>query len=368
MKAVAGSWALEVIAGGKDLLLDTSNLQYIYVISNVQQPLPSVSLGFKDDTGKALQNVLGDGEPLTVSIGNPDFHIYNGLQFLTSGLPKILPTASYSVMEYNGWLNKPKWLRKVVDKHYEGPASSVIAQLASEAGLIPEVDTSQDAQIWLPTRTSLSNYAHHILQRSWIGEADALMMAVMDNAKLKLKGINNITSSSEKLTFSNLPDQGQQILDYKVRPRASSANAAGGYGVTSIGIQPDGQVFEGNDVSVKMMSAATSIGAAIKESVGQLGTRINALSPLAGNTHDKWYEALHQNVRVKSTYAFDIEFLTDIPTKLEVFDTIQFNPVSAGQEVRALSGKYIVTAINKLIVAGRYLEKLVISAQGPGGV
>lgn len=369
MKGLMGSWALEVIANGRDLNLDPSKLAHMYVISNINQALPSLSIGFKDDTGKELDNLLGDGAPITVSIGNPAHHVYNGLQFQASGTPKVNPNGTANMITFSGVLNKTKWLRKVVDKHYEGTASSVIAQLASEAGLIPDVDSSMDAMTWLPNRTSLANYANHVLQRSFSGEASALIMAVTDSGKLRLKDLNGLIGGGG-ITLASNPTQGHPVLNYVAVPRANSNNSSHGYGSTTIGMNPDGSIFEGNEVAVKLMSAATSIGSTIKEAVGSLGTRINALAPLAGNTHEKWYEAIHQNMRIKSTYSFDIELITDVPSKLELLDTPMFKPVNSatGQEATALSGKYIVTCINKFIQNNRYWEKICLTSQGAGGI
>lgn len=370
MKGLMGSWALEVLADGRDLNLDPSKLTHFYLISNINQALPSLSVGFKDNTGKELDNLIGDGVPITVSIGNPSHHVYNGLQFVASGTPKVNPMGSVNMITFNGVLNKTKWLRKVVDKHYDGSAANVIAQLASEAGLIPDVDSSMDAMTWLPNRTSLANYANHVLQRSFSGEASALIMAVTDSGKLRLKDLNGLISGSGGLTLASNPEEGHPVLAYVAVPRSNSNNSSHGYGSTTIGMNPDGSIFEGNEVAVKMMSAATSIGSSIKEAVGSLGTRINALAPLAGNTHEKWYEAIHQNMRIKSTYSFDIELLTNVPSKLELLDTPMFKPLNAatGQEATALAGKYIVTCINKFIQNNRYWEKIVLTSQGQGGI
>lgn len=365
MRGVKGKWALEVKVNGRDLGLTESNLTSFGLVSNVQQALPSLNVGFKDDTGDALNSLMNDGDKIQVSIGNPGRHIYSGLNFIVSGAPKVTGRGSYNVIEFNGILDNIGWLRKMVDKPYKGTASSVIQQLASEVGLSVDMDDSMDDMTWLPNRLPFVGYANHLLQRSFAGEGDALVMAITDMGKLKLKKLSTLIANNGKLLSSN-PEWGHHILDWVTAPKANSPNASHGYGSTSIGMNPDGSIFEGNDVAVKLMSNATSIMSGIKDTIGSLGMRINALAPLAGNTHEKWYEGIHQNPRVLSTYSFDVETLTDIPAQLELLDTVMFRPVNYanGKEATHISGKYIVTAITKTIMNGRYLEKIVITSQG----
>jgi len=367
MQGVEGKWALEVKVDGKDLHLNPSNVTAINVVSNVQQALPSFNISFKDDTGSILDNLMSDGSKVTVSIGNPSHHIYNGLNFLVSGNVKVTPRPKSTHIEFNAILDNIGWLRKMVDKPYKGTAAKVIEQLAGEVGLSTDIDDSMDDMTWLPNRLPFVGYANHLLQRSFAGEGDALVMAITDMGKLKLKKLSNlIAGSGSGITLSQNESFGHTILDWITVPKANSPNASHGYGSTSIGMNQDGSIFEGNDVAVKLMSNATSIMSGIKDTIGQLGMRINALAPLAGNTHEKWYEGIHQNPRVLSTYSFDIEVLTDIPTKLELLDTVNFRPINPGtaNEATKLSGKYIVTAINKTIMNGRFFEKLVITTQG----
>lgn len=364
MRGVKGQWALEVKVDGQDLNLDPTKLTSFSLVSNIQQALPSLHVGFKDDTGKFLENLMNDGAKVSVAIGNPGKHIYSGFNFILFGPPKVGNHASYNVIDFNAILDNVGWLRKVVDKPYKGTAASVIGELAREVGLQIDIDSSLDAMTWLPNRLPFVGYANHLLQRSFAGEGDALVMAITDMGKLRLKKLSSLMSGGRVLASN--PSEGHFILDWAATPKSSSPNSSHGYGSTSIGMNLDGTIFEGNDVAVKMMSSMTSIMPGIKDTIGQLGTRINALAPLSGNTHEKWYEGIHQNPRVLSTYSFDVEVLTDLPTKLEILDTVFFKPINKanGKAATKVAGNYIVTATAKTIMGGRFYEKLVLTSQG----
>ena len=100
--------------------------------------------------------------------------------------------------------------------------------------------------------------------------------------------------------------------------------------------------------------------------LGEFGSRIDFLPLDTGNVHKKWLDAQHQNTRIASTFAFDVNILTDRPSHVDLLDLVSFNPVDpvTGQPASNVVGDYIVTAINKTIHGSRYWEKLTITSNG----
>lgn len=371
MLGVEGHWGLEVNVGGRDLRLDPSIINHFYIINNIHQQLPTINFSFKDTSGIHLDSGMADGAPITVSIGVPGHHMYSGLNFRMIGMPNVDPAGSINNIKINGIFDRLNYLKKVVDKPYIGTAATAIAQIAGEVGLIPDIDSTMDAMTWLPNRTSLAQYAQHIMERSYAGAANAMILAVTDSGKLRFKGLNQIIQSSIGKTLASDVTQGHPMLWWGTDSKAPASNSVGGYGMTTIGQMLDGTVFEGNKIAATMMSGAlSSISSVIQGAIGDLGSRINVMAPLAGNTHDKWYEAIHQNQRIKSSYGFDLEALTDLPAQLELLDAPNVLPMNnaTGKLAKEFAGKYMVTAMTKLITHNRFFEKYVLSAQGAGGL
>jgi hypothetical protein len=371
MKGVDGHWGLEVTVGGRDLGLDPTLLNHFYIINNIHQQLPTINFSFKDSTGKHLDSAMTDGAPISVSIGVPGMHMYDGLNFRIMGMPSVNTMAAMNNIKLNGVFDRVNFLKKVVDKPYIGSASTAIAQIAGEVGLIPDVDATMDAMAWLPNRTSLAQYAQHIMERSYAGASNAMIMAITDSGKLRFKGLNQIIQGSFGKVLSSDPSKGINMLWWGTDSKAPASNSAGGYGMTTIGQNMDGTVTELNKVAMTMMSGAlSSVSSTMQGFVGQIGSRINVLAPLAGNTHDKWYEGIHQNQRIKSSYGFDMEVLTDQPTQLELLDAPTVLPynMGTGELATEYAGKYMVTALTRMITHNRYMEKLVLTAQGAGGL
>lgn len=370
MQALNGHWGLEVKVNGVDLELNPSLINHFYIINNIHQQLPTINFSFRDKIGRFLDQSMGDGSMIQVQIGVPDHHMYSGLNFRVMGMPSVTPAGSINHIKLNGVFNRVNYLKKIVDKSYEGTSATTIARIASEVGLIPDVDQTLDQMVWLPNRTPLAQYVQHVMERSYAGDANAMLTAVTDSGKLRYKGLTQIIQSSTEKVLSSDPEQGHPILYWGTESKAPAANSAGGYGMTSIGQNLDGSIFEMNKVSMKMMSGALStISSSIQGLIGGVGARINVLAPLAGNTHNKWYEGIHQNTRIKSTYGFDVEVLTDLPTQLELLDAPMLIPFNKGTGKVATEyvGRYIVTALTRFITHNRYFEKICLTAQGVGG-
>lgn len=366
MLGQVGQYALEVLADGVDLKLDPSDLGHFNIINNILEHLPSASFMFKDKTGKFIDQLIKDGSKLEISIGLPD-DLYSALQFVSSGIPDV-DGADISV---RGFLDKMPFMRSVIDKHHEGNSSDVISALAKAVGLEADVDTTDDSMIWLPNRTTIAQYARHVTDRAFSTAGSALIMAVTDSGKLRYKDLDTLISKGPGKTLASDSSKGDfQILDWTVASKAHVTNNNQGYGSTTIGMNEDGSIFEGNKVAMKLFSAATSISESLSGAIGDLGGRINVLAPLAGNTHKNWYKALHENERVKQSYAFDLNVVVDRPSRLELLDVVRAIPNNpqTGQEARDMVGNYIVTATTKFITNNRFMEKLVLTAQGPGGV
>ena len=364
MRGVAGQWGLEIIVNGTNIDADPTNCNFT-IIQNIHQNLPSFSISYKDSTGKLIDNPPGDGASVIITCGVPE-KMYAPVKFVCMGSPSI----AGNTIKFQGVLDKISWTKKIVDKSFEGSTSSVISQIASEAGLIPDVDSTNDSMVWLPNRTALVQYARHLMARSFSSEASAMIMAVTDTGKLKYKDINTIAGSSGNILFSYIQGEGIPILAYSTESKSAASNASQGYGTTSIGVNEDGSIFEMGKIALKMLSSSSPVSSIFQSAIGELGARITNFAPLSGNTHEKWNQALHANPRVKATYAFDLSIISNIPAKAELLDAVTVKPMnhSTGEEAKALSGKYIVTAITKTIMQNRFIEKSVVTSQAPGGV
>jgi hypothetical protein len=369
MQGIDGQYALEIRANGSDLRINSSIISHLYIINNIHQYLPSFNFAFKDSASIFRNNPIFDGTPISIDIGTGIRSMNPTLNFKSMGQPKIAPSGTYTAIGVNAVLDKIGYMKKVIDKNVKGTSADVFNEIGGMVGLKVDADTTKDFMNWLPNGTTIAQYLKHVASKSFAGEATSMIQAVTDTGVLKFKDLEKLSKSGPKARFT-YDNSGLPILTYATTPKSLASNSGHGYGTSSIGLKEDGSMFEANKIQMAMMSAANSVSSSIQDAIGDLGSRINFLPPLSGNTHEKWNDAIHQNPRIKATFAYDIELLTNVVSGVDLLDVVEFkgwDPATQGEALE-LTGKYIITASTKLIQNNRYLEKLVLTAQAPGGV
>lgn len=365
-QGVSSQWLLDLAVGGETLNANPTTLPEFQIIQNIHQHLPSIKFTYQDASGSTMNLAsIADGTPITIgSLGLPE-DFYTGLKFVALGMPKMQALANSVAVTVSGVLNNPGYLRSVVDKFYEGNSSDVLSQMVSEIGLIPDVDITNDLMTWLPIQKTVASMARHISAHGWASAASCMLTAVTDGGVFRYKNLENIISGGSQKTFSSFGD-GIQILDWSADPKTAFANAVSGYGATSVRNMPDGTLQELKDVSVTLLSQFLPMATDIMDTLSDFGARINFLPLDTGNVHEKWLDAKHQNTRIASTFAFDVNVLIDQPSHVNLLDLVSFSPVDpvTGQPATNIVGDYIVTAINKSIKGQRYYEKLTFTSNG----
>lgn len=367
---VHGQWYIDLSIAGTPLAADPYNTSRLDIINSIHQNLPSIYICHRDPTGDNSELFrFKDGDPINISIGVPGIHIYEGMNFMVMGSPIGDPSKAQGIT-IQGVYNAPAWLRKVIDTHTDGNSHDVFTKLAGMAGLQPVVDTASDFMTWLPNRTPLVEYARFVADRAFGGGTSAFITAVTDTGKALFKDVDRIIQSGSKALLSQFYEPGSiNVLSYDVTSKSHVTNNSRGYGATSMSTKNDGSVVELNKIDIRGFASSLPFGKAIAGAIGDLGNRVFQLPMMPGNTHEKWAEAIHQNMRIKSMYGFDVAVLTDTPSKLELLDKVTFQPMNrqTGQPVEVLVGEYMVTAITKTITGSRYYEKITITSQGPNG-
>lgn len=391
MAGVAGQWSLSVKVGGKELPLNPSNLSNLAIINNIHQFMPVLQMAFKDSASvlNGDLSAVADGTDVSIDIGHPSHHVYEGRKFKLTGSPNKVPGLSYSTISVDGLFHMVDWTRKVIDKHHEGTSADVIRAVGEAVGWKVKADATKDAMTWLPNNTILAQFAQHVAARGWAGAQSIMMLAASDSGVLAYRDADKLARSSPIKTLASNPRDGDvYIRAHAAASKSAVTNAANAYGSTSMGMKPDGTWFEINKIASTLLSGRLSVGDAISavqtvsrlaeggadglingllgDAKKELGRRIEQFAPIAGNTHDKWYEAQHQNRRGRSLYAYDVAVISDMPLQVDLLDLVRLIPVDqqTGKVDEALVGNYVVTSNTKFMNGNGYAEKAVLTSQG----
>lgn len=365
MQGVKGQWNMALNIGGKDFKADPTTVRQCLWFENIHQHLPTLNLELIDVTGDFSTIVAaGDGVPIDITLGDGDKAGENSASFNIMGAPSISHGQGYNLIKLNAVLNNVPFLRKVVTGLYEGPSNQVLQKVAGEVGLQFEGDSTGDAMVWLPNNKTLAGFVRSVANHGWVGAGSCMMLGVTSASKLLYKNVMQPAKSNE--TFGYLADSHVQIVDWDATSNGLLMNNNRGYGSTSVGYGMDGVLKELNKITFNLFSSFLSISTKNLDSIGPIGGRLDNLIRPAGNTHEKYYDARHQNQRIRSTFSNDLNMLIDQVSYTQLLSEalaipIDFSKVSPNQ---SLTGPYILTARTRCLTRSKYCERLVGTSQG----
>lgn len=367
MYGVKNQWNASLSIGGKFYPINPSTVPTIQWFENIHQHLPSLNLVLmdKDGTFGSIAST-GDGVPIEITLGDGGRSGETSSRFNIQGQPQITHGRGYNLLHINAVLDAVPFLRRVVSGLYEGSSSATLAKVAGQVGLGFSGVSTSDSQVWLPNNKTLAGFVRSVAQHGWIGQGRAVVPAVTDQFKLIYRDITNPLSSGETFASREGGRGVHTILDWEASSLAAQANHNRGYGSTSSFFGADGIFKEFNKVAMTLFNNFLGASSINIDAIGQLGGRLDNMIRPAGNTHEKYEEALHENRRVRSLYASDLKVVTCTASRSELLSKVAASPHNwgSGQSNQSLSGEYILTSRTRSIVRSKYVEMNVLTTSG----
>lgn len=370
MFGINDQYFMDMQIAGKQIPVNHTTVQTMSVIQNALIHVPTLEVTFLDVDGRLAKTPVSDGEQVEIMFGHSlRMDNVEPINFRMFGPPSLRPVEGGSLVSFKAMLDAPKYLRGMVDKSYKGTASDVIKQVAGEVGLTADVHSTQDKQVWLPQRKPFSSWIAHVVDHAYAGAQSAMVHGVTETKKLLFKDLSKLANEpgKKKLVYGNYKPGQIMVLDYEVVPKAGVMNNWIGYGSRTVQQGLDGVIKDLDKVDVTRLSSSLEMSSAVKNLVGAVRSEFSPLN--AGNVHEKFFDAFHQNRRIKSTFSLDIHVLTPQFTDLHLYDTcdLELMDPSSRTPNSNYSGTYIVTGKVRYIQGTRYWEKLTLTSQGKNG-
>jgi len=363
MEGVKGQWNMALSIGGRDYPANPTTVKELFWFESIHQNLPSLSLKIQDTDGSFTTiSSAGDGVPIEITLGDGDFSGETTARFNIQGPPQITHGAGYNEIKINAVLDVMPYMRKVATGLMEGSSSSVLAQLASQVGLSFEGDTTSDQMVWLPNNKTIAGFVRHVANHGWVSDGSCMVTAVTDQGKLLYKNIMAPQYSGETFGYG-----GQRtIVDWDATSNAMVTNHNRGYGSTSFGFDAEGVLKEIGKITFNMFSGFLGLSEANVNSLGDLGGRLDSLVRTAGNSHEKYAEAMHQNKRLRAMFSTDLNVLVAEHTDSQLLQGVHATPIdfTTLKPSPTLTGPYILTSRTKSLVRSKYIERMTFTTSG----
>ena len=356
---------------GLELPIGVGTFKKFQICENIQTKLPTIEFVI-DDPVNFLHDFakLADGSKATV-LFHSDYGFDVGkpyeITFRITGTQLKIYGAS---LHYtcNGIFDSVKYLGALVKESFKGHTSEVMGKLASQVGLtLKTPPTTNDSQIWLPTRQTFSQFCHHLCDHGYAGENSIMSLAVTDKGEMLYKDLEKLAKSKGKVVTSGPPNLIEfgiiPMSGYEVTDMAGLGNFTYNYGSKMVQEKLTGEAETFEKYAATLFSNFLNMDSGIKELVKQVKSEY--LPHDMGNCHKSHHQAEYQNKRGRSLFNNKILFTTQNSTGLSLYDVIDFQPVlpTNNKVSDILSGNYIVTAKTKYLNRNKYAERIEAQSQ-----
>ncbi len=372
MFIVNGHYYIELTSNGKALPFSPGTFDYLYVIQNVIQMVPTLTIQLKDASFiLGRDNPLVDGAPLQLKIGTKkETEPPVEMKFRIIGTPKDGAHGTGSAPLIKAILDCPK-LFSITDGVYDGPSTDVIKKIGGECGLKVEADGANDKMKWLPLRQQKGKFAHNVCNHAWADDKSIYALAVTDTHKMRFKNLATLKKDKPTTLLhyaQNAPASERlanniMLSQYEFATIAGYNNLSFNYGSRAVQPRQDGTNEEYSTLDIDKSAGFLEMNKSVKDEVKLSASRY--IPPDMGNTHKYYSKAKYQNDRGRATYGTRLDILTPNPTALELLELARFYTVrSDGSANDMYNGDYVVTAKTRVIRNNIYSEKLSLHTQG----
>jgi hypothetical protein len=336
-------------------------LQELAIIENVAG-VPVMTMTINDSQGFISENIpLTDGNKFSIVIARTlsdlkeraslDFRLFNwnAVQFQQGFTYKV-----------NAIFDNNKFVTEVISKAYLGSTDYVLSEVAKSCDLTYEsTATCADTQQWLNFSDTLSTFVRKVVQHSFL-QGGCMASAISADGTLIYKDLLGSINGEPDQTFdSAIPDEKKDILLLQEFSPSSSAgfmNAWLNYGYISVEDFLTGKSAVYDSVTLTTTSGGSAaINSDVSSEVGSV--RKDYIVQDCGNTHERYWKAFHNNIRILSLFSQKMIFIVDQVTELDLLDVVYLNiRGAADNKPTTFSGKYIIGAKKTMVKGTKYAE------------
>lgn len=336
----------------------SNSLDFIHMSSSARLAVPMLHFVLLDNLDfLSAAKHLSDGARIQIVIQARGKQFSTTYSFFLNAYRRTPAQGGYRY-EIDAYLNSSTYWHSSSKTPKRGTSYTVIKSIAGDCGLDFEGDSTIDDMVWFPRNLNYHEWARQVAERGYVQDGSMMQLALNFDRSLVYRNITKVRPVVEKFVFGEEREGFITATDVEPKAVAGSINHMTGYADalveqdTETGtalVHKDVVVSKGGDEGTLMMSSV------IKGSVKQ--ARV-VFAPLdAGNVHSEYEKAFYQNRRLNNLFNVTLEIVTQMPTKLKIFDRIKVLIDNGNGYLKSYSGEYLIVGRVVYIQAADYYEK-----------
>lgn len=336
--------------------VEMCTLSELNLTESVKFHVPLLYLQLEDGVNFFGQFPFVDGSRIRVTIlinskafQRVEFRMFNHVRTLT--------TMGHSV-KIDAYLNCPKYWFGSSCASYRGSSSQVMKQIASLCKFESEVDSTQDAQLWMQGNLTYAEFVKYLTQRGFAGKGSYMMSGLTLSQTLLYKNVNKLKDSGIMVATYSQSSDFFNATDFNITSNSGLNNGSGGGYASLLRMQT---TAEGTDKTYKNLDVTkkeSNINIAT-DLISEVERSKVVFSYFNVDQSNNLWEGVYQNDRYSRLYSINCNMIINSPSPLTLLTPYSLSAYDANGVIDTKnSGTYIVDTRCIIIRGNKYGERI----------
>lgn len=340
-------------------LVGINVLNSLQMDMSVKVMVPTINLVVTDEMEVIAQSSLvQDGTPISVvikALGTTESKTYTFRVFKYKSFKATIGT----MYEIDGYWDCQQYWLQTTSKGVRGTSNYVLQSIAQACGLKYEGTATSDSMLWLPQNRTYSQFAKKITERGYASDSSVMVLGLTLDNVLRYKDFHEPAPDNIVDVILGEYAQGKRmVVDYNPKNNGGFNNMLTGYNNMRVSQSAKGEeVHTAYDSLAFTPDSKTPFYSKDVKATAQRGNVLYSAIDF-GNTHPMYERALYQNQRYRNLLNAGVDFMSVIPTNLDLFDS--FNFIDRQPDDQSLntswSGVYKLTSKAIRVEGASYIE------------
>ena len=357
-------------------IFDTEFASFIKanIFESISNPIPTCTVELILPNIYVDERSIVDGTIIKFEIKCEYFDIDETYSFRLFNTNKIQLDNQYVKLTLEGIIDFYDGYTSSIPYTKYATTSDIFKDIATQYNFINDIDTTNDCQLWIGGQNSIYQFLNILAQHGWINETSAMFWCIDRQRRLLYKNLTTLFRERQDniYTFLQTPynDISKKQFSYGsvYASLQSGTNNLRNDGYGGSDMYFDLLTYKNTEIASQKVVAESKIINVSKELSKGLSQEFFPLD--VGNFNKNYYTAIKQNKRILSTYSTYLTVETQFFQPFRLAQIVSFNYTDAQNkdlEIKALSGIYIINAINIEITLQSITALIELAMQGLNG-
>lgn len=344
------------------------------LFESISNPIPTCELELNVPTTWLDYRSIVDGTKIRFNLTSKKYDINNNYTYRIFNIRELSLQQKFAHIIIEGIIDFYPGYETGNTFNLNAPSSNIFTKVANTYGLISEIDSTNDSQLWVAGENNLYQFLNYIAEYGWIDETSAMLWFIDRHKRLVYKDLTRLFRNRQDNIWTFIqtpnPDISKKQFGYT---GAQGSIQAGFENLKNEGYGGSDKYFDllsysWKDMYSKKVIAESNIINISKELSKGLAQEWFSFN--FGNNHQNFYNAFKQNKRILSTYSSYVTLQCQFFQPYRIGQIVNFEYVDSqnkSNEIVALSGTYIINAIRISLSLKNITSTVELVMQGLNG-